>query len=126
MMATLGSSRPLCRARAAWRVGQVPNPRQLPVVPLTSILILLSMTAIMGCSTATGPSAESVQWSRASAGLPPGSQAYPCLTSTGTTLLAGTNGAGVFRSTDGGVTWTAATTQPTNPQITSLTASGTT
>ena len=47
------------------------------------------------------------------------------LTANGTTVLAGT-GAGVFRSTDDGLTWTAAATQPTNALITALTANGTT
>jgi hypothetical protein len=47
------------------------------------------------------------------------------MAASGATLLAGTGG-GVFRSTDGGLTWSAATTQPTNLGIYSLTASGTT
>lgn len=47
------------------------------------------------------------------------------LTAGGTTLLAGTADGGVFRSTDGGVTWAVDTTQPTDPSIVSLTASGT-
>ena len=41
-------------------------------------------------------------------------------------MLAGLDGPGVYRSTDGGVTWTAATTQPTNTGILSLAASGST
>ena len=41
-------------------------------------------------------------------------------------MLAGLDGPGVYRSNDGGVTWTAATTQPTNTGILSLAASGST
>ena len=40
--------------------------------------------------------------------------------------MAGTLGGGVFRSTDGGLNWSAAAVQPTNMLIHSLTASGTT
>ena len=90
----------------------------------------LVMAGLMGCSksdSVTGPPPPPVpaQWTRLSSGLPGGSS-IDALTASGTTLLAGTEVDGVFRSTDGGLTWTAATTQPTNATITALTASGTT
>ena len=93
---------------------------------LASILTPLMTVGLVGCGTVTGPSPGSAQWTRSSAGLPGNGASYRCLTASGTTLLAGIDGFGVFRSTDGGVTWTAATTQPTSPTISSLTASGTT
>ncbi|MEQ1833732.1 MAG: sialidase family protein [Candidatus Eisenbacteria bacterium] len=91
-------------------------------------LIPLLIAGLMGCGksgTVTGPPAAPAQWSRVSSGLP-GTGYCSALTASGTTLLAGTPGFGVFRSTDGGLTWTAVTTQPTNLDIVSLAASGTT
>lgn len=53
-------------------------------------------------------------------------QSVRALTSSGTTSLSGTDGGGVFLSTDGDLTWTIATIQPTSPFVECLTASGTT
>ncbi|MGH2569747.1 MAG: WD40/YVTN/BNR-like repeat-containing protein, partial [bacterium] len=49
-------------------------------------------------------------------------------TASGTTILAGSHGGGVFLSIDGGLTWTAPTTQPANPFafVRALASSGTT
>src|SRR5262245_58126779 len=94
--------------------------------PLAPNLILLMMAGMIGCSKVTDPPPPtSAQWAQGSSGLP-GAGLCACLTASGTMLLAGTDGAGVFRSTDGGVSWTAATTQPTSLAIRALTASGTT
>jgi hypothetical protein len=55
----------------------------------------------------------------------PTNRVISALTVSGTILLAGTS-TGVFRSTDGGLSWTGDATQPTDPTILALTAHGTT
>ena len=39
---------------------------------------------------------------------------------TSTTLYAGLDGSGIYKSTNSGSSWTAATTQPTNPNVKAL------
>src|SRR5438034_3182802 len=94
---------------------------------LASILIALSIAGVSGCGksgTVTRPVGAAAEWSQSSSGLPGGGRCS-ALTASGTTLLAGTD-VGVFRSTDGGLTWTVATTQPTDLFIRAFAASGTT
>ncbi len=47
-----------------------------------------------------------------------------CLTENGTAIFAGTNGGGIFRSTDNGASWSAASTGLTNTNISALAVDG--
>src|SRR4051812_43453471 len=49
-----------------------------------------------------------------------------CFAISGQNIFAGTDGGGVFLSTDSGTTWTPVNKGITNPRITALTISGTT
>src|SRR5215471_604359 len=92
-------------------------------------LVPLLIAGLSGCSKSTSPSpppAQPAQWSRGAAGLPGGGFRNASLAASGTTLLAGLDGPGVYRSTDGGVTWSVAATQPTNTRVFALAGSGST
>jgi photosystem II stability/assembly factor-like uncharacterized protein len=95
---------------------------------LTLVSSWLLIAGVMGCGKSSSPTeppaSVAAQWTRVSTGLP-SNTIVTSFAASGTTLLAGAN-EGVFRSTDGGVTWTAATTQPANSDVRSLAASGTT
>ena len=73
--------------------------KEFPLRRFASSLIALLIVALMGCSrssTVTGPGGASAQWMRASSGLP-GGGTCTAFTVSGTTRLAGTNSAGIWR-----------------------------
>lgn len=67
---------------------------------------------------------KGITWTQASNGLGSLTTVVNCLAVSGTTLIAGTDGEGVYVSTNDGGSWFAATTGITDPFVRSMVASG--
>ena len=91
-------------------------------------LVALLVTGLIGggCSTSTGPQSVPAKWTRIAAGLPGGVADHRCFAVSLNTVWVGTSGDGVFRSADGGVTWTQSAGQPASRNIQALLVSGST